>query len=198
MISSASVNWLAHARSALRRLGMPGVLGLLLVMGGAWVWFLELPLAKQGLLEEQEQVEHLRQQLRESSMPSTQPTVSLLDESERAWQALWSGLPEAPQGRALQAKVLNAAQEAGVLPLSVQFSGAPIKGQGAVWRQRLTLPVEATYPQLRAWLASVLQEPNISLDALQMSRADVATDRVKAQVGLSIWWRHTPTLEGQP
>lgn len=173
-------------RHGLARLGAPGLLGVLLMAGalGVWVWL--VPAARQALVEQQDQVDHVREQLKAGSTPGMAST-SLSTQSELAWQALWGALPAEADGAALMAEVLAAAQRQGVVLGAVQFSADPLKGLDVVGRQRLVLPVEAPYPALRSWLAAVLQHPGISLDALDVSRDQVMSDQVRARVTLSLW-----------
>lgn len=175
-------------RRGLARLGAPGLLGLLLMAGALGLWVGVVPAARQSLVEQQEQVEHVREQLKAGSTPGT-ASASLSTQSDLAWQTLWGALPEEADGNALMTGVLAAAQRQGVTLGAVQFSSEPLKGLAPVGRQRLVLPVEASYPALRFWLAEVLQHPSVSLDALDVSRDQVMSDQVRARVTLSLWWK---------
>lgn len=55
-------------------------------------------------------------------------------------------------------------------------------------RLEVDMPLRSTYPQLRALLDEVLREaPNISLDRIEFSRANVSEGIVEAKVHLSLW-----------
>jgi len=58
-----------------------------------------------------------------------------------------------------------------------------------LWRQRMVMPVQTSYPALRTWVAALLRQPALSIDALDIQRADPMSDQVKAQVTVSLWWR---------
>lgn len=180
-------------RRALARLGVPGLLGLCLMATALGVWGLMVPAARQALAEQQDQVDHVRDQLKALSAPGMAP-ASLATQSDQAWHTLWGALPEEVDGSALTADVLAAAQRQGVALGAVQFTADPLQGLDAVGRQRLVLPVEASYPALRSWLVEVLRHPSISLDALEVSRDQVMSDQVRARVTLSLWWKKRPAV----
>ena len=53
---------------------------------------------------------------------------------------------------------------------------------------QMTLPLQATYSQLRNFVLAVLQqESGISVDLVQMKRASISMTEVEAQVQLSVW-----------
>lgn len=174
---------------ALKRLGLPGLLGLILLGGAAWYQWDWLPRQRtQG-----EQQASKARQLRHELLMAAQAggaQASTLTPAE-AWQTLWQKLPEAGQRTWLQAAVIDSAQARGLSLTTVQFIGAA-QGSTGLWRQRLILPVEGRYSNLRSWLGQLLSEPALSIDALDVQRADVMSDAVKAKVSVSLWWRQAP------
>jgi hypothetical protein len=59
----------------------------------------------------------------------------------------------------------------------------------------VTLPVAGTYPQLRAFIAAVLEDmPTASIDALRFERKGAAQTRLDAQVRLTLHVRPTGEL----
>lgn len=171
----------------LKRLGMPGLLGLLLLAGAAWAQWIWLP--RQNSLADQQasRVRQLRHELLALAPKDGKPAQVVLT-PDAAWQALWQKLPDAAQRTELQSQVLASARDRGLSLSTVQFKGAP-EGPAGLWRQRLTLPVEGRYADVRAWLAQLLNEPALSLDALDLQRTDVMGESIKARVSISLWWR---------
>ena len=52
----------------------------------------------------------------------------------------------------------------------------------------MVMPVRATYPALRTWLAAVLNHSNaIALDELSLQRANADTDVLEARVRLTLF-----------
>lgn len=63
-------------------------------------------------------------------------------------------------------------------------------GGGALLRYQLLLPARTSYPQLRAWLAEVMNEvPAVALDELAFRRDDIGSGAVEAQVRLTLFLR---------
>lgn len=189
----------------LRQLGWPGVMGGLALLASAWFIGVVLP-RQQALLDQVESdARRLRHDLRlkAESVRVAQEAASRaaergqVDENAGAralWSGLWRDLPDASQRLSLQRAVLQSAQDAGVPLAGVQWRGEAMSWIDAshpqtLWRQRLTMPVQTSYPALRTWLSLLLREPSLSLDALDIVRADPMSDEVKAQVTVSLWWR---------
>lgn len=174
------------------RMGWPGLLGACLGVLAVWGWTVWLPEMEAELAEQQAQITHLRAQLTQAAVrepDGDQPLVVSVSRPEPLWQSLWSRLPAAKQSQGLQQDLLAAASRHGLAMSAVQFRGAPVPGVPRLWRQQLTVPVEASYPALRGWLGWVLQQPAMSLDQLDIARSDVMSDRVQAKVSVSVWWR---------
>ena len=170
---------------ALKRLGLPGLLGLALLAGAAWVQWSWLPrqqVQSDALASKARQLRH--DLLAEAGKGPVAPVLT----PDAAWQAVWQSLPESRQRTAMQSEVLDSARAHGLTLAAVQFKGAP-EGPSGVWRQRLVLPVEGPYADVRGWLAQLLGQPALSLDALDIQRADAMSHVVKARVSVSLWWR---------
>lgn len=191
--------WLMH----LRALGLPGGIGLVLIVIGAWVQMQWLPAQHMQADAMASDVRRLRHTLQDGVAPSgpasglgratKQPwDVSGLP-ADQAWQTVWDTLPDEAQRVSLLKAVTSSARQLGVTVPSVQYRGAvepwsPHQSQ-ALWRERMTMPVEGRYGDVRAWLGTLLNQSNLSLDALDLNRADTSTDQVKGRVSLSLWWR---------
>lgn len=190
-------------RAGLARLGWPGLVGLLMGAVGGWGAWQALPAWRASVDEDEAQVLHLRRQLQRQApqgtgaggaRPSAVAQAPKPDEITPAlvrdtWARAWAALPTRADSVARQSAVLSLAGERGVAVPTVQYRGGALNALPSVWRQQMVLPVEAPYPALRAWLGAVLQDRAISLDALDVVRADPMGEQVKARVALSVWWR---------
>lgn len=190
-------------RTVLAGLGWPGITGLLMGAIGAWGAAQMLPAWRASVDEDEAQVAHLRHQLQQqtkaharadASTKASKAEVPVPDEItpplvRETWSRTWAALPTGADAVARQSAVLSQATERGVAVPNVQYRGAALSTLPSVWRQQMVLPVEAPYPALRAWLGAVLQDRAVSLDALDVVRADPMGEQVKARVALSVWWR---------
>ncbi len=179
------------AGTVLKRLGLPGLLGILLLAGAAWCQWDWLPRQREQAEAQASKARQLRHELLQAGQ-AAEGAVSNLTPAE-AWQTLWQTMPEAAQRTPLQSAVMASARERGLILTTVQFNGAA-QGTTGLWRQRLILPVEGRYADVRSWLGQLLGEPALSLDALDIQRTDVMSDIVQAKVSVSLWWRQAPVL----
>lgn len=192
-------------QAVLNRLGWPGLVGVLMGAVGAWGAWQVLPAWRIAAEEDEAQVLHLRRQLQQQAergapmsagaqARSPAAAASVPDEATPAlvhdsWARSWASLPTPADAVERQSAVMAQAVGLGVSVASVQYRGGALSSLPSVWRQQMVLPVEATYPALRAWLGGVLQDRAVSLDSLDVVRADPMGDQVKARVALSVWWR---------
>jgi len=184
-------------------LGWPGWMGLLMLGMAAALYLAWLPALQAEHEEATTQVEHQRKQLKQLSERMAQADVSkaggtdaqastrlpLPESAEQAWALLWPMLPERRQMLARQTAILKSAELQGIKMESVQFQGAPLKALPQVWRQQISLPVQAPYVALATWLTQLRSLQGLSIDTLEISRDDVMSDQVKGRVGVSIWMR---------
>jgi type II secretory pathway component PulM len=184
-------------------LGWPGWMGLLMLGMAAALYLAWLPALQAEHEEATTQVEHQRKQLKQLSERMAQADVSkaggtdaqastrlpLPESAEQAWALLWPMLPERRQMLARQTAILKSAELQGIKMESVQFQGAPLKALPQVWRQQISLPVQAPYAALATWLTQLRSLQGLSIDTLEISRDDVMSDQVKGRVGVSIWMR---------
>lgn len=186
--------------AVLGMLGLPGFLGIALLILSAWFYWGEAPLEAQALQAQTDAVNDMRAQLSQQSSsqaPADKKQVQSLS-VDAAWPAAWQALPAFSHGGETepQAAILAMAKRQGLLAGSVQFQHDSVAALPGLQRQRLVLPVQATYPALRAWLQAVMLAPGwghaVSLDALDISRKDVMSDAIDARVSLSLWWRAAP------
>ncbi len=64
-------------------------------------------------------------------------------------------------------------------------------------RYRITLPVRASYTQLRQFINFILKEiPTISIDGLRFERKKISETQLEAQIRLTLYFRPTNTGDG--
>ena len=180
----------------LKALGLPGALGVLLMLLAAWVNGAWVPSQKAELDTMSSDVRRLRHELlaQQATQAGNSTKGALTGLSpEQAWQLVWDALPDETQRLNLLSAVTTSAVKMGVVVSAVQYHGAiepwSVREDQALWRQRMVMPVEGRYADLRMWLAQLLRQPNLSVDVLDINRADTMTDMVKGRVSVSLWWR---------
>jgi hypothetical protein len=175
----------------LKRLGWPGLMGVLALMGVGWVEHTWMPQQNERVQQTESEGRRLRHELQAANaMKRIDPKAS----PREVWTVLWEGLPDASKRLTLQSDVLAAAKQAGIALSTVQMRGELVpwidksQPQG-LWRQRMVMPMQASYPALRSWLSILLRQPALSIDSLDIQRTDPMSDQIKAQVTVSLWWR---------
>ncbi len=186
-----------------KRLGWPGLVGVLALAGMGWVQSAWLPQQREQVQQTESDGRRLRHELQARAEEAQAAAQAAANAAQRidpkagareVWAVLWSGLPDASERLALQGGVFSTAQQAGIMLASVQMHGefTPLLDktqQQGLWRQRMALPMQTSYPALRAWLEALLRQPALSIDSLNIQRTDPMSDQVKAQVVVSLWWR---------
>ncbi len=188
---------LQSLQQALSRMGLVGVLGLMLLGACAWAQWSWLPARQAQADRLASDARYLRHALQAQQAAAPAEAASgarkAISSPDQAWQALWAQLPQADRRVALQGAVLKSAKDQGVQVQSVQYQGQRQNwadlGQETLWRQRMTMPVQGRYTAVRDWIQQLLREPALSVDALSIQRDNVLTDAVVAQVSVSLWWR---------
>lgn len=183
-------NWLSHVQA----LGVPGGLGLIMMLVSAWVILMWVPDRHAQTEALSSQVRHLRHDLQSNlTAEGVNQDDAGRQSPERAWQSMWDTLPLDSQRVELLKKLTSSAAKMGISSSSIQYRGAleswSVHAGQALWRQRLTLPVQGRYGDLRSWIGTVLSRPYVSLDALDIQRSDTSSDVVSGRVSLSLWWR---------
>lgn len=182
-------------RLVVRRLGVVGWLGLLMLGVAAWLSLSVVPAQRAAVMQLDSDVRQARHQLSDAAANQVEASRPVqIDKPDQAWQVLVDALPDQSQRTRLQADVLASAKAQGLLVQSVKWRGAPEAWSSSpkLWRQRMQVPVEGTYTAVRQWVDALLKQGALSLDAIDVQRGDLMTDQVKAQVSLSLWWRVAP------
>jgi len=181
----------------LRQLGWPGLLGLLTLAACVWQVQWALPQRRAEVAQTESDTRRLRHELLAKSQAATSvASAPPRDEPRQAWSRLWASLPDEQQRLALQGRVLASAEQVGVSLPSVQWQGEAVRwvnpgaaSASGLWRERMAMPVQTSYPALRSWLDRLQREPALSVDAIDIQRNDLGSDQVRAQVSVSLWWR---------
>jgi hypothetical protein len=191
-----------------KRLGIVGLMGVGLLGASAWARLVWLPAQQHQIDELGSQVRRTRHELVASASQAASGAGAQstdVSSTDQAWQVLWDGLPDADKRVSLQSMVLGSAKANGLQISTVQYQGskaawsvqgdkAGTKVEGKIntkvlWRQRMEMPIEGSYPALRQWLATMLKEPALAIDAVEFQRPDVMSDQIKGRVVVSLWWR---------
>lgn len=95
-------------------------------------------------------------------------------------------IPEAEFSDVLR-KIATMAERNGVVLSQSDYQNST-KGHGGLNRLQVTLPLRASYPQLKQFIEQVLFEfPGVSLDDLVLKRESVAQNQVEIRIKLSLW-----------
>lgn len=180
-------------RRAVQRLGLPGAVGVALLLLSAWGEWGSLPAWRAEIVRVEAQTRSVRQAARQRSEAPPQTATP-----EQVVGALLARLPTPAQRSVVLAGVLEAARAQQLEISSLQLHQADDRieagsGAGSAWRvsrQQIDVPLKGRYEQIRAWLVQMLQEqPALSIDHLQLKRLDAQSDQLDARVGLSLWVR---------
>lgn len=172
-----------HLTFLLYRHGWPAAIGLLLM---AAVW----PLAHFGADSVRAQTLALQQaQVAERELErerkARQPDPKADQVSRLA--AFEAGLPQAEGALQAVRHMHRSAAEHDVVLSTGEYRLVSEPG-GRLQRYQITLPADGTYPDLRAWMADVLNElPTMALDELSLKRNAVGESQVQARVRWSFY-----------
>ena len=105
---------------------------------------------------------------------------------------------EADVGEVLQ-RISQIASKQGLRLAQSEFQTSR-EGHGGLRQVQVTLPLRASYPQLRGWIDAVLRQmPGVSIDQITLKRETVAQAQADIRIKLSIWVApHPPVPLPQP
>jgi hypothetical protein len=172
---SAAVNRL------LRRLGVPGVIGIGVLIAVTNFWLFILKPMQVEIAAERLALERLR------ARSAYQP-VSFAGPAEdvRRFHGLF---PAAPGELTGELERLHRLARAAGLDLAQGEYRLERRSTG-LWAYRATLPVRGTYAELRDFLAAVLKDmPTASIDALRFERKKAVETQLDAQVRVTLHLR---------
>ena len=166
-----------HAQQLGRRLGLTGLLGLLLLLGAAGLYLLALHPA-QG---------QLRQARAELAQVSAKPLVAPRA-APNPLGAL-AQLPRVGELPQLLKRLAAVARHEGVDLPQGHYHLSPV-ASGQFLRLRARYPVNAAYPPLRGFLAASLAAfPSLAVDGFTLKRTDIGATTVTGELRLSFYLR---------
>jgi hypothetical protein len=168
----------------LRFLGVPGLLGLLLLSGAALTGYLLLPLANT-------QSSALQQELRAARNSATQASEQRRNapNSVAQLQSLWDWLPPLANNAVDVQKLFVLATQAGIVLSKADYQITIEPGAQFV-RYQVTLPIKERYLTVRRFAADALNAmPHLALDELQFSRPQASAEVVDAQLRFTFFYR---------
>lgn len=158
-----------ESRVALRRIGRIGLIGLLLLGVAGYVHFAEIRPLQHDLSR------------REAALPAryaalAAPPPPVIEEARDGHGA---GLKFTHLLRDMD----RIAQEHGVALSEVGYQQVD-ENEGKLRRYTLTVPFQATYPQMRAFLGEVRRRPGVRLEKLSMAREGI--EQIQLEIGLEL------------
>ncbi|MDB5801811.1 MAG: hypothetical protein JWL63_2750 [Rhodocyclales bacterium] len=133
-------------------------------------------------------VEQQRKQLRVASLSKTPVTVSPQTRLREFYSAFppRSTLPDALM------TLHRVANQNGLRDTRADYRDTPEVGTPLV-RVRIEIPVTGSYASIRSWIAELLKTlPSLTLDGLELRRANIANPQLDARVRFQLLLRSTP------
>lgn len=177
------MDWLAYFAS---RLGAPGWLGVILLLGALAGWGLVVrPLAADAeSLGAEGRALAARAAGARPARPETAPVAAMKPLAER--------LPDTVSGTLVIADLFATAKRSGLELDEGNYRMVADSATGVV-RQQISLPLIGSYPALRGFIAAILaRHPSLVLDGLSLSREGPGTDELEAEVRLTLYLREGP------
>lgn len=172
----------AHLRFQMFRHGWPAVAGLTLLIAA-------LGLHGFGVLAAQESTAALRTEQATLHESARAQSPQAQDTGKQQQLALYAHLPDS-RGALLAVDQIH--RSAGVHRVELASGEYRVMrdAKGQMARYQITLPARSSYPNLRAWLAEVMNTvPTVALDDISFQRDMAASDVVDARVRLTLWMR---------
>lgn len=190
-LAAASVRSGAWARAALprtlrrlRRAGLPGALGTLLLLGALALIAIGLPRSKQALGADERALYEARLEAAAQRRLQSRPVEAL--DPLRRFNTLF---PAADERHRRVDHLLALATGLGLQPRRSELRSLPETELGLT-RVRIVLPLSGSYAQLRRFVEQALRDdPALSLDTLRLERADVQANELRAELQWSLWMR---------
>lgn len=168
-----------------RQLGWAGLLGLAVLLSGVIYYFSavaptqsSLMVARQALLEaKSEQFSNISQ----VAVVTQSPNERLQDFDDN--------FPNAESINATWGRISKLLEKSGLIVEHSVYESSPEKRAGLL-RYHLNMPVKAAYPQIRDFLAEVIQAiPNAALENVSFKRESVDSPIVDANISLVLYVR---------
>jgi hypothetical protein len=167
----------------LRRLGWPGLLGAVL-LGFAAVWSM---FAVQQGIEARERAAARVQEADARLAAVQRGEPGLAPAPERLLQDFRDALPGQPAATA-DIDRLYVAAEAERISLARGEYALVVESETALARYQILLPVRATYPQVRRFLANAMASlPALGLEDLDLQRKQVADTELEGRIRMTLY-----------
>ena len=158
--------------------GWPAALGILLIVAALLMQWL-------GVMDEQSHI--LDYQVRKTLLRQTVVTRSGQQDAVTDIARLHAMLPATAQSAAAIDMIHAAARIDGVELLQGEYRIQHADKTSFI-RYQITLPVRAGYPQLRTWLADIMNKlPALALDEISFKRNSISSDTVEARLQFTLF-----------
>ena len=171
-----------HARQWARHLGRTGLVGLFIMVVAALIQFAHtMPLQAETLV-----LQTRLAQMQADAKRVTPRTVTVTQ------TGFIDTLPETHAAAAVIGQLEQLARAHGLQLLRGQYAQSPVSGTSLL-RWQLSLPIEAEYPRLIAFVAASLQAlPTLALDELKLKRDTIETTQLDADLRFNLYLRESP------
>lgn len=173
--------WIWHVRQWGRRLGPAGLAGLGLLAAALLLHTIQVDSLYRDIDAQHARLRALRQAIaRQEATPQPVPVNPL------------SQLPPTGEASQLIGELAHLARLHGLDLPRGQYSVSSLAGT-SLQRWQLVLPIDATYPDLYAFLATALERlPNLTLDELKLKRDRIESGELQAELRLSLFVEAAP------
>ncbi len=170
-----------HMRQWARRLGRTGLAGLLMGIVAVLIQFAHtVPLEAKTVALQARLVE------RQAEAKRTQPRVASVSAS-----GFFDSLPDTHAASTVIGQLERLARAHGLQLLRGQYAQTPVAGT-TLLRWQLSLPIEAEYPKIIAFVAASLQAlPTLALDELKLKRDTIETATLDADLRFNLYLRES-------
>ncbi len=170
-----------HAHQWARRLGRSGIAGLLMIAVAVLIQFARtVPLQAETAALDTRLISLQTANKRVVAPPVNVPASGFTDR-----------LPPTTAASAVIGQLEQLAHAHGIQLLRGQYAQTPVAGTSLL-RWQLTLPIEAEYPKLMAFIAASLQaQPTLALDELKLKRDTINTPVLDADVRFNLYLRES-------
>jgi len=163
----------------LARLGLPGVLGVGVLLAAAGFYFSAVAPVEREIDAQRLAAERLR-----ARTPYQPVSAGGREEELQRFYALF------PPIERLSAELEELYGLARAAKLELAQGEYRLEKSAGLWSYRVTLPVRGSYPQIRAFVGAVLRDkPIASLDALRFERKRAGETMLDAQLRLTVHFR---------
>jgi hypothetical protein len=172
---------LAHLRFQLKRQGWLTTGGLLLLVLAAFIEVAEVASIRQQATDLRTKIS-----LRQQGRPHPQEDVSA-----QRLARFYSELPPVSSAHEAIRMIHRSASANHVKLANGDYRISPLANSGLV-RYQFVLPARASYPQLRKWLADVMNTlPNAAIDDFSLRRDETGIEGAEANVRMTLFLKET-------